>query len=500
MLASNNLRQLNEKIGESNRSAIAMNASSRYWKICQISLTKERLGYEYRPVANAQEFFQQTVSNSQSEDIQATLNSYFHARNSTIDANRSAGAGLCLRCYVSYPILKACQKIDSLFAGDKSFTYRDLLLFVLNDDGQTPIVLDKDGKTQLVLDENGKTKTTAYKFFSVRVLQTYKHDDQSRMSLDNWAYLQTKQNTELKNFLSEFGFKPLSDWALLNRAKTKQLERLLERDRHLVEVFHAVYRRDRRKQRQKGARRCLEPNEAQLKEMLARLQERGIVFSTIELMKALKQVAIQLRQYDIWSYREPLEIQEPDTGSYVLRPDLPHDSINETDVEQQELLEFLHQQFQLTLVSAIAQEIQATIAKLEKSKRYAPLATQFIPGLQLYYCQGKSLKEIVPQLGMTSWDQARRVLNPGELLSRVRTSCVQQLLDSILKKASEKGLTQIPPEPDYLKTLAEQIEAFADEEVFQEAAAEIKTGKNRSLDSLYAQKLRQYFERIASSE
>jgi hypothetical protein len=75
---------------------------------------------------------------------------------------------------------------------------------------------------------------------------------------------------------------------------------------------------------------------------------------------------------------------------------------------------------------------------------------------------------------------------------------VQQLLDSILKKASEKGLTKIPPEPDYLKTLAEQIEAFADREVFQEAAAEIKTGKNRSLDSLYAQKLRQYFERIAS--
>ena len=95
---------------------------------------------------------------------------------------------------------------------------------------------------------------------------------------------------------------------------------------------------------------------------------------------------------------------------------------------------------------------------------------------------------------MTSWDQARRILDPGGLLSRVRASCVQQLLDSILKKASEKGLTKIPPEPDYLKTLAELIEAFADEEVFQEAAAEIKTGKNRSLKSLYAQQLRLYCE------
>ena len=475
-----------------------MNTPSRYWKICQISLAKEGVGYEYLVVEAAREFFRQTVSDSlhpQSGDIQATLNSYFHAQNSALDATGRAGAGFCLRCSVSHPILKACQKIDSLFAGDKSFTYRDLLPYVLDDDGQTPVVLDRDGKTQLVLDDNGKTKTTAYKFFSLKVLQTYKPDSPSKMSLDNWAYLQTKQNIELKNFLSEFGFKPLSDWALLNRARAKQLERLSKRDRHLVEVFHAVYRRDRRKQRQKGARRCPEPNEAQLREMLAQLRARDAsVNNAVELIKELKIVATQLRQYDIWSQREPLEIQEPETGSYVLRPDLPHDSTNEIDVEEQELLEFLHQQFKLSLVSALDQEIRTSIAKLQKSKRYAPLAQQFIPGLQLYYCQGKSLKEIAPQLGMTSWDQARRVLNPGGLSSRVRASCVQQLLDSILKKASEKGLTKIPPEPDYLKTLAELIEAFADEEVFQEAAAEIKTGKNRSLKSLYAQQLRLYLQ------
>ncbi|MEM9507827.1 MAG: hypothetical protein AAGA16_09090 [Cyanobacteria bacterium P01_E01_bin.35] len=474
-----------------------MNAS-RYWKICQISLAQERVGYEYCLVPTAREFFSQTVSDSlnlQSENTQDTLYSYFHAQNSAIDANQRAAAGLCLRCYISYPILKACKTIDSLFAGNKSFTYRDLLPFVLNDDAKTQIVLDRDGKTQLILESDGQTKTTPYQFFSVKVLQTYKHDDQSRMSLDNWTYLQTKQNRELRNFLSEFGFKPLSDWALLNQTRVKQLERLPERDHHLVEVFHEVYRRDRRKQQHKGVKRCPEPNEAQLREMIACLQEKGIVIdTTVEVMKALKQVTTQLRQYDIWSYREPLEIQELDTGSYVLRSDLPYDSTNEIDVEQQELLQFLHQEFQLALVSAIEQEIPATIAKLQKSKKYAPLASLFIPGLQLYYGQGNSLREIFPQLGMTSWDQARRVLNPGGLLSRVRTSCVQQLLDSILKKAEAKGLTKIPPEPDYLKTLAEQIEAFADEEVFQEAAAEIKTGKNRSLKSLYAQQLRHYCE------
>lgn len=471
-----------------------MNALSRYWKICRISLVREKAGYEHTLVTVAQKLVRRIVSN-QNEDIQATLHTHFQNQSqSTVNPNLSAVAGLCLRCYVSYPILKACQKLDSLFAGD-NFTYRDLLPFVLNDDGKTPIVLDTDGKTQLILSNNNQTKATAYQFFSVKILQSYDYNSPGKMSLDNWAFLQTKQNTELKNFLSEFGFKVLSDWALLNRTRPKQLERLMMRDRHLVEVFHAVYRQDRRKQKLKGAKKCPEPTEAQLQQMLDLLQERKVVINTTtDVLKALKQVAIQLRQYDLWSYREPLEIQEPESGNYVVRADLPYDSISETDVEQQDLLQFLHKQFQLALVSGLEQEIKASIAKLQKSKKYAPLAPQFTVGLQLYYAQGKSLKEIAPQLGMGNWDRARRVLNPGGLLSKVRTSCIQKLLDSILKMASEKGLTEIPPQLEYLKALSEQIEAFVDREVFQEAAAELKTGKNRSLDSLYAQQLLSFLE------
>ena len=464
-----------------------MGAALRYWKIYRISLNSEKVGYEYRLVPTAQEFIQK-IPNYQHGDIQAALNSYFYANDSS-DITSCARAGLCLRCYVSEPILKACQKIDNLFGGEKSFSYKDLLPFVLNDDGKTEIVLDSDRKTQLILDENG-TQQTAYKFFTVEVLRTFKPSDES-MSLDNWAYLQTKQNPELKNFLSEFGFQHLSDWALMNRARPKQLERLYQRDRHLVEVFHAVYRRDRQKQRQIGATRCPDPSKAQLQEMLTRLQETGVIINTaVELLLALKQVATQLRQYDIWSYREPLEIQDPDTGNYTPRSDLPTDCLNESDIEQQEVLELLYQQLNLALNGAIEQEIKNCIARLEKSKKYAPFAQQFIHGLQLYYCQAMSLKEIAPLLGMTSWDQARRVLNPGEIINKVRALTVQQILDKMLEKAGELGLTKIPPQPDYLKTLLEHIEAFVDAEVFQEAGEEIRAGKSRSLNSLYAQQLR----------
>ena len=475
-----------------------VNALSRYWKICRISLTKEKVGYEYSLVTAAQNFFKQIIS--ETEDIQKTLYSYFQNQ-SALDRNSIADAGLCLRCYVSYPILKACQKLDSLFAVNKSFSYHDLLPYVLNDDGKTRVVLDRDGKTQLILNEDNQTKPSTYQFFSVKILQSYDYDSQSSMSLNNWAFLQTKQNAELKKFLSEFGFKALSDWALLNRARPKQIERLSIRDRHLVEVFHAVYRRDRRKEQQKGAKRCPEPIEAQLKEMLQRLQnQRVVINNTVEVLKALTTVATQLRQYDIWSCREPLEIQELDTKAYVVRADLPYESVRETDIEQQEILQFLHQQFHLALVSGLEQEIKASIAKLRKSKRYAPFAAQFTVGLQLYYSRGKSLGEIAPLLGMSNWDRARRILNPGELLSKVRTSCIQKLLNSILKKASEKGLTKIPPKLEYLEVLGEQVEAFVDRETFLEAASEIKSGKNRSFDSLYAQQLRLFLEQQTNNK
>ena len=86
-------------------------------------------------------------------------------------------------------------------------------------------------------------------------------------------------------------------------------------------------------------------------------------------------------------------------------------------------------------------------------------------------------------------------MNPGDLLNQVRTLTVQQLLEEILEKAQSMGLTKIPPQPEYLHNLSEEIEAFADAEVFQPAVAEIKAGKNRSLDSLYAQQLRNYLKK-----
>jgi predicted DNA-binding protein YlxM (UPF0122 family) len=478
-----------------------MKKLSKYWHIWKISSVSNRDGYQVSILPLAQVFFLKqfgnknvlkTVSYVDNQNIQVNLLSYFDAKNSTAESLDIIQAGFCLRCYISGSILKACQKIAYLFGNQNYFTYRDLLPFVLNDDGQTPLVIDRDRQTQMVLDSNNGTRITAYSFFSVKVLQTYQANVKSKMSLDNWAYLQTKQNQELRSFLSEFGFKHLSDWALLNQVKVKQIELLFNRDRHLVEVFHDVYRRDRRRQKQRLGK-CPDPSNAQLKEMQIRLQERDVAIGNlVELLASLRQLAIHLRQYDIWAYREPLELYHPDTQTYTTRSDLPSESLNTLDIELQELLAFIESQSTQALMKAIVEGILKRLRILETSKNYALLAEKFLPGLRLYYCQGLSLREIAPQLGLTNWDRARRILNPGELLYQVRSLYMQHLLDQMLERASKMGLTQIPPKPNYLKELIEQIEAFADAEIFQKAAKEIRTGKNRSMQSLYAQQLRRY--------
>jgi hypothetical protein len=481
-----------------------MSGLSRFWKMWQIVPAAEGRGYRGCELPIAQPFFQAQpfAQADRAADLVELSNRLFHhflsAKAPLLDR---AYAGLCLRCYVSAPILHTCKKIAHLFGGSVQFNYRDLLPFVLTDDGQILGVLENG---QVVgVSEQGNFESLTYQPFSFKILQSFEPDAPSRMSLENWAYFKTKQNPEIKAFLSEYGFQHLSDWALLNRIRKNQLERLSESDRQLIDAFHAVYRRDRRQQERQRTK-CPVPSAAQLAEM-ANLLGDGLSDALLrrdregQILSALQQIATQLRQYDVWSSREPLEVYDSETEAYQPRADLMSEAADEMEMEKGELRSFLVEEFRVSLNQAIARSVGDRLTALTRSKTYAAFASQLIPGLQLYYGQGLSLKDIAPQLKMTSWDQARRILNPGELLSRVRALTVQQVLHKTLEKATQMGLTRDPPTADYLKTLVEQIEAFADAEIFQRAAEELRAGKSRAMTSLYAQALRSHLQHLVNS-
>ncbi|NEO14752.1 MULTISPECIES: hypothetical protein [unclassified Moorena] len=492
--------------------------ASRYSTIRVFDPGNNEEGYKVCHHNKAQEFFQQTLlgldpkqklSAQWERDIQDLLLSWFRAEPSTVETTSQALAGLCLRCYVSSSILKACKTLASQFCLDYRLTYRELLSYVLNDDGKTPIILDSDGKTQLVLNQQGQIKRGLGQFFTIDVLASYRLNSSDRLSLDNWAYRKTKQHPDIKRCLAEQGLPLSSNWSLLGRVKLRHLEQLYPRDRKLVETFHTVYSQDRQQQRRNRVNhrvnhrvnQCLEPRDDQLQDMLHLLPERGVIInSTKELHKELTRIAKGLQEEEIWSRRgspiwEPLEARVPETGEYVPKelPDL--NSINTIDhLGQSELQDFLEQGLIEVLDHAIGQALVEHIASLEQSRRYACFASKVIPGFRFFYCEGKSLKEIATLLNMTNHSQASRVLAPGKLLNHVQYLSVENFFQLISTTTKGLGLEENATKLDYLSNVMQEVEAFLNTQVFQAAVAELSTSKSRSMNSLYAQRLCRYLD------
>jgi hypothetical protein len=473
-----------------------MTELSSYWTLWRISLNNPR-GYESQKITPAQNWIEQktTISEASLQFLDELLEMFYQTQKANIKL--AAIAGLCLRCYVSSPILKACKQLANQFSGGKFFTYKDLLPLVLTDDGKSLIIIDLKQDQQVNVDINLTLTPRKFKIFGLDILQSYHQNSKAKVSLDNWAYLRTKQHPELRAFLAEFGFQHLSNWALLNRIGKRQQEQLSEKDSLIINAFHEVYRRDRRQQSQRKLGKCPDPSESQLQEMMQSLELKKISFSNpLDLLKELHNIANQLRQYDVWQSRESLEDFDPESGTYTPRKDLPHESISEVAIEQQEILSNLHQQLVKAFNKSLEKGIESRISNLKKSKNYSPFVSKFLLGLRSYYVEAKSLKDIASELEI-SWDKARRIFNPGDLLSQIRTLTVQQLLDYLLKLAQNKGLVTDATDPNYLTNLTQQIEAFADSEIFQEAASEIRAGKSRNFESPYAQTLKKYLEKHA---
>jgi hypothetical protein len=457
-----------------------MSELSKYWKLVRIDAAESGRGYKLEQISPAQEFFVEKFPDpgdrqGQARDkVQRTLMQLSR----TFIGKEENSAELCLRCYVSYPILQACQNRARLFGSGNGFTYRDLLPFVLNDDG--------------------KPQKGTFIPFSVEILNSFSLEH--HCSLARWTDLRVRRNPEMNHFLLEQGLRFCSDWALLNRVDPKNLE---AHDRHLVEVFHQVYRRDRPQQHRQGIRqKCFDPTDNQLQEMqLALCDRQMLIHSSQSLLSQLKRIAYTLRQEEIWGRRgypltEPLEITDPDTGETNLKEIPDQTYINDPEAKERlELQAFCYKQLLDCLDQGIRGGIGEHIRSLEQRPRYAHFAHKVKSALRLLYFENKSQSQIAVSLGMTNQAQVSRVLNPKDLLLSIRHRTIAALLHRILEKVKELGIVESPMSPDYLSNLMQQLDVFVDEQIFQAALAEINASRNRSMSSLYAQHLRQILDK-----
>lgn len=292
----------------------------------------------------------------------------------------------------------------------------------------------------------------------------------------------------------------VSDWAILNNITPSQLQRIfasfhnltpseIQHASILLESYHAVYRRDRLKQRKTGIKRqCLPPTIDQLQQIAQLLnQTANRTFSPEAIMTKLQNTAERLRQYGIYARGgtpATKSINEPETQSAVDR--LQSSSINDLDDqdEQTEFLTFYRQQFINCLDQALEQVTSDRFSHLQRKDPHK--ASQFITALQLFHCQGQSMGEIASLVNLQAQFQVSRLLKLKEFRADVRQQMLQALRGLILEQA--KAYT----DPESLRLLDRQIEVALDEQIanlINEAETEVSIPKNRSSTSVFTQRL-----------
>lgn len=397
--------------------------------------------------------------------------------------NRPQLAERCLLCFISWQIEQVCLRLEAQFGTFHRFSCHELLPFVLNDDG--------------------RLRPSSYQSFAREILQSF---DPRQGSLTTWTIRKVKQHPELSAFLLEQGVYLVSDWAILNDTRPKQLERIL-REFHqltsteikqasqLLDSYHAVYRAKRvQERRDRSKRQCTPPTTQHLQEIAHRLAAQTEVETLPAklllpetVMAQLQKMASRMRQYRIYVRggglpTESLDINVDDEHrsrlDIILAPENPHYLENQD--EQIEFLKFYRQQFVDCLDLVVAQVTDSWMRKLQRKN--AQKAEQFFMALYLFHCQEQSMGEIAEQVRLKAQFQVSRLLRLKELRADVRQQMLVMLRDRILERAKYYN------DLERLHTLEQQIEEPLNEQITAHMS------KNGLTSSLFAQRLCRYLD------
>ncbi|MEI2579164.1 hypothetical protein [Scytonema sp. PRP1] len=462
-----------------------MSVASRYWKLIRIDATGVR---KIQDIAPAKVFFADVFGKFSDEsdvvdtDVQRELLRFCH----DVSTDRCLLAERCLLCFISWQIEQACLQLEAKFGIAHGFRCVDLLPYVLND----------EGKLQ---------PATSYQSFSREILRSF-NPEQS--SLTTWTTTRVKQHPGLNRFLLECGVYLVSDWAILNDTRPKQLERILtefhsltpgeiQQAKRLLESYHTVYRAERLQQRSTGVRgKCTTPTTQQLQQIATLLKgETSQTLKSDTVMTQLQKLASQLRQYRIYIRGGSLPTESLDAvaGSEynLLIKDIPSPSANtlENEDEQAEFLQFYREQFLVCLEQALGLVTQSRVKKLQSKN--GEKAQNFLTALQLFHCQNLSMAEIAKRLGLRAQDAVTRLLKLKEFRADVRQQLLVMLHERVLDVAKDYS------HPERLQTLEQQITVALDEQIsliIQEAETLSHTANSSLTNNLFAERLCRYLD------
>ncbi len=457
------------------------NPSTYYWTLIKINAAGNR---QVQSIPSAETFFNQVfaqlidVSNTNNKDIQLQLLNLYE--DASFDERMNAQR--CLLCFISWEIEKVCLNLEKQFGITGGFSSRDLL----------PYVLDDDGRLQ---------PTNSYQCFSLKILQSF---DAKQSSLSSWTNRKVKQHPALSKFLLECGIYLLSDWAILNDTQPKQLERILsqfhlltvteiQHNKWLLASYHAVYRAQRLQQRKaKKTSKCQPPTIEQLQQIsdkLNNLSKGNGGVSTDNVMTQLQQLAKYLREYRIYIRGGSLATESIDNN--YLASTNPSD--NQEENQTSEFLNLYRPQFLECLDNALATVTQTRVNKMQRKD--AIKANKFITALKLFHCQGLSMTDISKRIEMKAQFQVTRLLK----LKEFRADVTNELL--VMLKTRVLQLAQNYSSLESLQVLELQITDALTEQVtnlIAEAEVEAAGSRSDSIKSRFASRLCEYLDSVNS--
>ena len=454
--------------------------TSKYWTLVTIDGIGER---KLKEIGVAKRFIADILANLRNFEeisdnlIQKQLFNLFKNNPS----QESLFAQRCLLCFISWNIEQVCLQLVQRFGDFHGFTQRDLLPYVLDDNGS----LQPSNKYQCV---------------ARQILQTF---DPEKSSLSSWTSRKVKQHDPLNKFLLECGVYLISDWAILNDTKPQQLGKILgefhsltsseiERSQKILGSYHNIYRTERLQQREGGNRgRCNTPTTEQLEKMRVLLEKKEISnFSHERLLGELQKLASQLREYRIHVrggsfIRDSLDVQL--NKNYTALDNIPADNSQNITTEVDDTQEFLKTyrlQMSACLEGALNLVVRSRVEKLQKKN--IDKANNFLKALHLFHCQRLSMGEIAKNLGLRAQDAVTRLLKLKEFRADVRREILLKLRESVFEIAQNYST------PERLKVLDSQINEAIEEQITQvisQAESEAATIKSNLTMSYFSKTL-----------
>lgn len=452
-----------------------MGQASRYWTL--VKLCSDGRSHT-EAIAAASLFFQAQFPDLEDDIPDSRVQQQLwqilqHSR----QPSEQLAAELCLRCFISHQVEQVCIQLENQFGEHYGFTRSDLFPYVLDDDGR-------------------QKQVGGYQPLGMQILQKFNPD---RASLNTWAVRLVRHHPELNQFLLERGLCMLSDWAILNDTTQKKLRRVLTQFHHLTEIevqqsslllesYHAIYRRDRIMQGQKG--QCTDPSMEQLRaiaDLIQQKSQQSLPPSTI--LARLHTLADHLRQYRIATrggVPPNHSLDQPENATVL--ENLPAESEDQSDTQQLEFLQAYRQQFLISLEHSLEQVIRSRQKKLKPPKDQA-----FLMGLHLLYCRGFSMAKIAVEIGLKAQYEVTRLLKLKELRVDVR----HKMLDCLRQYVQDRAKLYL--DLDRLNRLDKQIEAALSEQIdalMQKDEAKATTPKEYASSNLFAQQVCQYLDRL----